>query len=127
MTAAGADPLLRRLERRALVFCLVAAGVALVAQGGRTDVALGVVGGGALIGVSYWAIRSSIDGILALAVPGGTNPVAAGPAGRRPAPPKNGGGCRGRAGCRRTPARSRHRLRHCASSAATPCWACSPT
>ena len=50
-------------------FCVVAAVLALAAQRGRPDVALGVAGGGALIGVSYWAIRSSIDGILALALP----------------------------------------------------------
>ena len=69
MTAVDADPLLRRLERRALGFCVVAAVVAWWARGGRVDVASGVLGGAVLIGVSYWAIRSSIDGILALAVP----------------------------------------------------------
>lgn len=69
MTPYDADPLLRRLERRALLFCAIAAVGALVVQGGRFDAALGVVGGGVLIGVSYWAIRSSIDGVLALALP----------------------------------------------------------
>ena len=70
MTSLDADPLLRRLERRALVFCVLAAAATLVLRGGRPEVALGVVGGGILIGVSYWAIRSSIDGILALALGG---------------------------------------------------------
>lgn len=65
-----ADPLLRRLERRALVFCAAAAVVALLVPGGGPDVALGIAGGGALIGISYWAIRSSIDGLLALMGPG---------------------------------------------------------
>jgi hypothetical protein len=63
----GPDPLLRRLERRALWFCALAALSAVALQRGRLEFALGVLGGGLLIGLSYWAIRSSIDGLLALA------------------------------------------------------------
>ena len=51
------DPLLGRLERNALAFCLVAAGVALVMRPATPSIALGVLGGGALAGLSYWAIR----------------------------------------------------------------------
>jgi hypothetical protein len=76
VTTSEADPLLRRLERRALVFSAVAAIVALLARRGRPDVALGVAAGGVLIGVSYWAIRSSIDGLLAATV--GTRPAPSG-------------------------------------------------
>ena len=69
-----ADLLLRRLERRAAIFCVLAAGVALAARRGAPDIALGVLGGGLLIGISYWAIRSSIDGLTAL-LPGAATPA----------------------------------------------------
>lgn len=69
MSGQDSDALLKRLERRARWFCALAAVVALGVRRGRTDVALGVIGGGLLIGLSYWAIRSSIDGLLALAQP----------------------------------------------------------
>src|SRR5687767_11291560 len=58
------DPVLRRLERNALIWCIGAAVVALIARLGRPDVALGVLGGGGLVAVSYWAIKSGIDGLL---------------------------------------------------------------
>lgn len=67
MTAFDADPLLRRLERTALAFCLAAAGLAAVMGGGRIDVAAGILAGGVLIGVSYWAIRGGVDGLVRLA------------------------------------------------------------
>jgi hypothetical protein len=60
------DPLLRRLERRAILFCLGASVVSLVVRGGDPDVALGVLAGGLLAGISYWAIRTSVTGIVAL-------------------------------------------------------------
>jgi hypothetical protein len=69
------DPLLRRLERRALWFCVLAALSAVALQRGRLEFALGVLGGGLLIGLSYWAIRSSIDGLLALAAAGRVAPA----------------------------------------------------
>lgn len=65
------DPLLRRLERTGLAWCLVVAGAALVVRGGRPDVALGVIGGGVLMGLSYWAIRSSVTALVALAASAG--------------------------------------------------------
>jgi len=74
-----ADPLLRRLETRAVAFVAGAAAVAVAARRGEVDVALGVLGGGALIGVSYWAIRASADGLVAL-LAGGREPGGAGSA-----------------------------------------------
>lgn len=73
-----ADPLLRRLERRALVFCVLAAAVTLVVRGGRPEVALGILGGGVLIGISYWTIRSSIDGLVAVMGSGRVPPAGEG-------------------------------------------------
>lgn len=59
------DPMLRRLERTAIVWCAVLAVAALVWRRGRPDIALGVVGGGVLAGGSYWAIKSSVDRLTA--------------------------------------------------------------
>jgi hypothetical protein len=73
------DPTLRRLERNALLCTAVALAVALVARGGRTDVALGVGGGALLAGLSYWAIRASVDALVAL---------VSGHAGEEDAPPR---------------------------------------
>ena len=73
MSLGDADPLLRRLERRALAFCVLAAAAALVVQRGQPGVALGVLGGGVLIAASYWAIRSSINGLLAVVLPAATS------------------------------------------------------
>jgi hypothetical protein len=66
-----ADPLLRRVERTALVVCGAGAGCALVLARGRPGPALAVLGGGLLIGVSYWTIKGGVSGIAALAAGGG--------------------------------------------------------
>lgn len=79
MSATESDPVLRRLERRALWFCVLAALVAVGLRRGHLDLALGILGGGVLSGLSYWAIRSSIDGVLAIALGGGTGPAEAPP------------------------------------------------
>lgn len=79
MRVFDADPLLRRLETRAVAFVAGAAAVAVAARRGEVDVALGVLGGGVLIGVSYWAIRASADGLVAL-LAGGREPAGAGSA-----------------------------------------------
>lgn len=79
MRVFDADPLLRRLETRAVAFVAGAAAVAVAARRGEVDVALGVLGGGVLIGVSYWAIRASADGLVAL-LAGGREPGGAGSA-----------------------------------------------
>jgi hypothetical protein len=60
------DPVLRRIERDALLFCALAAFCAWVVRRGNPDVALGVLGGGGLIALSYWAIRSGATGLVAL-------------------------------------------------------------
>jgi hypothetical protein len=65
MAAREADPMLRRLERNAVIACLAMAAVALAVRGGRPDVALGVLGGGLLVGASYLAIKASVDRLTA--------------------------------------------------------------
>ncbi len=70
-----ADPMLRRFERNQVIACLVLA--ALCAVAGRLDVALGVLGGGALMALSYRAIKGGVDAIVL------TNPAEAGSHKRR--------------------------------------------
>lgn len=95
------DPFVGRVERTALTACLAAAVAALVVQGGRPDVALGVLGGGLLSATSYWAIRSAIDALVRalVGVPAATAsagpslaPAPSSPAGREhdEAPPPSG-------------------------------------
>lgn len=60
------DPTLRRIERTAVAWCAVAAAVALVGRGGRVDVAGGVLGGGVLVGMSYWATKRAVDRLAAV-------------------------------------------------------------
>lgn len=59
-----ADPWLRRIERTSIVACLAMAAVALVLARGRTAPALGVLGGGLLIAVSYRTIASGVSGLV---------------------------------------------------------------
>jgi hypothetical protein len=63
------DASLRRVRRDAVVICLASAASALVAAGGRPDGALGVLAGGALMAVSYSAIRVGVDAALRKASP----------------------------------------------------------
>jgi hypothetical protein len=63
------DPFFRRLTYGAVAFCVVAAGVGL-AFTRDWPVPAGVIGGGALVGVSLWAIRSSVDAMLAVMTTG---------------------------------------------------------
>jgi hypothetical protein len=63
------DASLRRVRRDAVVICLASAASALVAAGGRPDGALGVLAGGALMAVSYSAIRGGVDAALRKASP----------------------------------------------------------
>ena len=55
-----ADPFLRRLERTAAAVCAAMAILALVIAPGRLEAALGVLGGGLLIWVSYRTIGSGV-------------------------------------------------------------------
>lgn len=63
-----ADPLLKRLEINALIWCLAVTGLAWFATNNRA-LALGVLGGGALSGVSILAIRTSVETLLSLLPP----------------------------------------------------------
>lgn len=68
MALPGSDPLLRRIERRAIAVCAVAIGIAVAFRPRQLDLALGILGGGLLAAVSYWAIRSGVDGLIAAPV-----------------------------------------------------------
>ena len=81
----GSTQLLRRLERGALVWCALAAVGALALAPSRTDLLLGIAGGGVLAIVSFYAIRGSVDAaVRALAPAPGPAPEPARP-GPRPA------------------------------------------
>ncbi len=68
----GSDAGLRRVERTAVAWCAAVAALTVVARGGRLDVAAGVVGGGLLVGFSYWATKAWVDRLTtALAATGG--------------------------------------------------------
>jgi hypothetical protein len=70
---AETDPGLRRIERYSVVACAalaVAAGVLTR----RIDAPLGVLGGGALVAISYRGIKAGISAV----VTGGSKPVAIG-------------------------------------------------
>jgi ATP synthase I chain len=56
--------LLRRLEIGALVWTAVAIGVVLVGWRTRTDVMLGIAGGGLLSVASFYAIRATVDAVV---------------------------------------------------------------
>jgi hypothetical protein len=74
-----ADPMLRRLERNAIVACLAMAAVAYALGHGRWAPVFGVLGGGLLIGISYYTIGSGVGGVVDLMVrprqPGEGDPV----------------------------------------------------
>jgi len=65
----GSTGLLRRLERGAIVWCALAAGTVLVVAPSRTDVLLGIAGGGVLAIVSFYAIRGSVDAAVRALAP----------------------------------------------------------
>jgi hypothetical protein len=59
------DPLFRGIERNALVIASVLTLAALFVEP-RPAVALGVIGGAVLVGVSYWLLKSGVTGIVDL-------------------------------------------------------------
>jgi hypothetical protein len=83
------DPALRRIERFALGWCAAVAVAAFALRPGQPALPLGVLGGGLLVGVSYWAIKAGVDGLVAALAPSppDTIPDAEGAAGR----PADGG------------------------------------
>lgn len=72
MNTAEADPVVRRLELSALSWCLLISFGSWIWRGGETDLALGVLAGGALIGASYWAIKKGIDSLVVILASGFT-------------------------------------------------------
>ncbi len=64
MTAPGRDPTLSRLERDSLVVAGVMALTAALLWPHQPQRALGVIGGIALISVSYRGIRAGVDGLV---------------------------------------------------------------
>jgi hypothetical protein len=61
-----ADPVIRRLQTGAVVWCAGATALSLAGWPSRLDVAAGIMAGGVLTAVSFYAIKSSIDAILGL-------------------------------------------------------------
>jgi hypothetical protein len=59
------DPLLRRVERDAIVACAAMAAVAAALAPVHVSAAAGVVGGGALAWISYRGIKGGIDAVMA--------------------------------------------------------------
>jgi hypothetical protein len=60
------DPLLRRVERGTLMTCVAMALAAWGVRAGNPDVAVGVIGGGALIALSYSTLRASVTTLVRL-------------------------------------------------------------
>ena len=65
--AADPDRAVRLFERDAAVACLAMAAVALAVGRGRPAGAAGVLAGGALAGLSYWALKGVVGGVVSLA------------------------------------------------------------
>jgi hypothetical protein len=70
-----ADPFIRRLERDAVIWAVLATAAALAIRPDQPGLAAGVAGGGILALTSLWAIRASVDALLSRIVPA----TAAGP------------------------------------------------
>jgi hypothetical protein len=81
---ADRDPSLRLFERDAAIACGVMAAIALVVERGRPDAAAGVVGGFALMALSYSAIKGAVNLVVTLA---GRTGAAGGEAPGEPALP----------------------------------------
>ena len=60
------DAMLRRIERRAVAACAIMA-IAAWPITGRVDAPLGVIGGGALVWISYRGIKGGIDAMTGAA------------------------------------------------------------
>ncbi len=73
------DPALRRIERQSVVACVVLAVAAGIVTR-RLEAPLGVLGGGALVGISYRGIKAGISVLVDAATggAGGTRRVAVG-------------------------------------------------
>jgi hypothetical protein len=56
--------MIRRLIRDTVLVCLTMSVGAVLWRPDRPQLALGVVGGGVLAGLSFWAIRGAVDRVL---------------------------------------------------------------
>jgi hypothetical protein len=65
--ASESDRLLKQFERDSVIACLAMAAIALAVERGRPDGAAGVLAGGALMAISYRAIKGGVDVVLAVA------------------------------------------------------------
>jgi ATP synthase I chain len=66
----SAGDLLRRLERNTVVVVAMAALALILYRPGQPGLALGVVGGGVLVGLAYWSIRGAVDALTDRAIQG---------------------------------------------------------
>ena len=71
------DVLLWRVERTAVIFCAVMAIVAAALAHGSLWPAISVLGGGLLIGTSYWSIKSGLSGLVRAPAAHGGRPLRA--------------------------------------------------
>jgi hypothetical protein len=87
--AAEPDRAVRLFERDAAIACIAMAAVALALGRGRPDGAAGVLAGGALAGLSYWALKGVVGAVASVAGRAGQQTGAEGqpgtalPAGQR--------------------------------------------
>jgi hypothetical protein len=65
--AAEPDRAVRLFERDAAIACIAMAAVALALGRGRPDGAAGVLAGGALTGLSYWALKGVVGAVVSVA------------------------------------------------------------
>ena len=63
--ASESDRLLQHFERDGVIACLAMAAIAFAAERGRPDGAAGVLAGGALMAISYRAIKGGVDVVVA--------------------------------------------------------------
>lgn len=66
------DPFLRRIERDAIVACVIMTLIAAVIWWDRSDIPLGVLAGGLVVAISYTGIKSGIDAVARRAQEGRT-------------------------------------------------------
>jgi hypothetical protein len=69
------DDTLRRVERNAFFICAAMTAAACFLRP-RPAVALGVLGGGLLVGVSYWTLKSSVTALVDVLAGVGRGPAA---------------------------------------------------
>lgn len=67
-----------RFLRKTALVCVVVASAAFVWQPDRPRLGLGVVGGGVLAGLAFWAIRGLVDQVVSREKNGGIRPISRG-------------------------------------------------